>query len=147
MGARTTSLDKASLALVGTRERKEVSNNDYYSRDPSLMAVELFEASSQQVQLLQSRVSPKEELFSFHAFTSQASPKQFYFPQDQYRYHQNKQDYNSSCKEMNTSGGTVRIKEKAVEDLKESRLSGIGYKCPVIRNVSSISLKRQKQSA
>ena len=42
----------------------------------------------------------------------------------------------------------MRIKDKAVvEDLKESKLTGIGYKCPVIRNVSSISLKRQKQSA
>lgn len=42
----------------------------------------------------------------------------------------------------------VRIKDAAVvEDLKESKLTGIGYKCPVIRNVSSISLKRQKQSA
>ena len=48
IGNKTTSLDKAPLALM-TREKREASN-DYESRDPSLMAAELnYEASSQQV--------------------------------------------------------------------------------------------------
>ena len=46
VGNKTTSLDKATMALM-TREKREASN-DYESRDPSLMAAELnYEASSQ----------------------------------------------------------------------------------------------------